>query len=344
MAYQSGDSLLSIIDDILDFSKLESGTLQLESVNFDLQDFLHDTAELLAKQAHEKGLSLDCIPPQGPSLVVCGDPLRLRQILANLIGNAIKFTQQGNVLLRVTAANDGAEHLNVGFEVVDTGIGISLEQQKRIFDSFAQEDDSTTRRFGGTGLGLSISKQFVEAMGGKLRVVSEPGKGSAFSFDLRMPAGDEVDLVVTKRFLKKELSSLATRLDNTELLVGQILVVDDNEVNRAVASFMLTDLGIEIDIAEDGVQALEKFSSGSFDAILMDCQMPKLDGLQATQAIRQMESESGEDPVPIIAVTASAIIGESEKCIAAGMNDFLSKPYTSKQLYSILSKYLQHQA
>jgi len=338
----SADSLLDIINDVLDFSKIEAGKLRLENLVFDLHAFLTDTSDSLSNLAHQKGLSLDCETPEGSALAVYGDPFRIRQVLTNLIANAIKFTERGSVVLRVTAMNDDAEHMNIRFEVIDTGIGVVPEKQKLIFDSFAQEDGSTTRRFGGTGLGLAISKQLVEMMGGNLCMQSELGQGSIFSFSLRMKASSTSEFSTSARSLQKGAFRPKERTTAIKSLRGRVLVAEDNAVNQAVAQGMLSAIDVEAIVAKNGNEAVEQFLCHSFDAVLMDCQMPELDGYQATQAIRQLESESHEQPVTIIAVTANALVGDREKCVAAGMNDYLSKPFTGEQLYTVLSKYLEH--
>ena len=338
----SADSLLDIINDVLDFSKIEAGKLRLEKVLFDLNAFLTETVDNLEHLAREKGLNLECQLPAGSALAVCGDPFRMRQILTNLIANGIKFTDSGSVILRVTAMDDDAEHMNLCFEVIDTGIGIVAEKQNLIFDSFAQEDGSTTRRFGGTGLGLSICKQLIEMMDGKLCVQSEPGKGSVFSFRLRMKASSGTEFSASARSLQKDILTLKKRTATIKALRGRVLLAEDNLVNQEVAQGLLASIGLEAVVAKTGNEAIEQFLCNTFDAVLMDCQMPELDGYQATQAIRQLETESNEDPVAIIAVTANALAGDREKCVAAGMNDYLSKPFTGEQLYRVLSKYLQH--
>jgi len=338
--YESADSLLDIINDVLDFSKMEAGRLRLEQINFDLNAFLSDTAESLENLAHQKGLSLECEHPEGPALAVRGDPFRLRQILTNLIGNAIKFTETGSVSLRATVADDDAEYKFIRFDVIDTGIGIAHEKRKIIFDSFAQEDGSTTRRFGGTGLGLAISKQLVEMMDGDLSVVSEPGQGSEFSFTLRMRSSSGSEFSTSARLLQRGAFKPKENSITIRPLQGRVLLGEDNAVNQEVALGMLSAMGVEVVVAKNGNEVVEQFSSDSFDIVLMDCQMPILDGFQATQAIRKIESTENLKPVRIVAVTANALAGDKDICISSGMNDYLSKPFTSEQLYRILSRNL----
>jgi signal transduction histidine kinase/DNA-binding response OmpR family regulator len=337
----SADSLLEIINDILDFSKMEAGKLILEPRAFNLSSFIADITDSLSGLADRKGLRLNNIVPDGPPMKVEGDPVRLRQVLTNLLGNAIKFTEEGRILLKVSATPDLGDFDYVTFEIIDTGIGISPRKQQHIFESFAQEDGSTTRRYGGTGLGLSISKQLVEMMGGTIQLRSEPGSGSHFSFTLRLPvdrSGDMSDIERTFTHVYGELHSNAPAF---KPLLGKVLVAEDNAVNQAVAVGMLAAMGVESVIAGNGKEAVDLYNSQSFDAILMDCQMPVLDGFQAAEEIRKIESRAKGDPIRIIAVTANALAGDMERCIAAGMDDYLRKPYKGEQLNAALIKVLQ---
>ena len=338
--HDSADSLLDIINDVLDFSKIEAGKLRIEKLTFDLHAFLSDTVESLAGLAEQKGLDLECDVPPELALAVQGDPFRLRQILTNLLGNAIKFTKRGSVRLCVTAQDIDDGHANIEFSVVDTGVGIIASKQKKIFDSFAQEDGSTTRRYGGTGLGLAISKQLVNMMGGDLKVESEPGHGSVFSFSLRMAASSDSEFSESARSLQRGIFKRTVEPVTRRSLHGHVLLGEDNAVNQAVAIGMLEAMGVKVTVANNGREVAGQFAAGSFDAILIDCQMPVMDGFQSTNAIRHIETESPDDAIPIIAITANALAGDREKCIAAGMNDYLSKPYTMEQLYNVLSKYL----
>jgi CheY-like chemotaxis protein/HPt (histidine-containing phosphotransfer) domain-containing protein len=336
----SADSLLEIINDVLDFSKIESGKLRLESICFDLNSFLSDLLASLEGLAYQKGLTIELIVPDKPGLAVYGDPFRLRQVLTNMIGNAIKFTDEGGVSVHVIAADVDAKHKDIHFAVKDTGVGISGDKKKLIFDSFAQEDGSTTRRFGGTGLGLAISKQLVEMMNGELQVESEPGVGSSFSFQLRMRASNESDFSESARSLQKELFDARVKPAEIGLLSGRVLLAEDNAVNQEVALGMMAGMGVEVVVAKNGDEALNQFKSQQFDAVLMDCQMPVVDGFQATKAIRKIEAETGQAPIRIIAVTAGALAEDRQKCLSAGMNHYLSKPFTGEQLYNILKSVL----
>ena len=338
--HDSADSLLEIINDVLDFSKIESGKLQLETICFDLNSFLSDLLATLEGLAHQKGLTIELIVADGPTLAVYGDPFRLRQVLMNLIGNAIKFTDEGRVSVCVTVVDVDATHKDINFAVKDTGVGISGDKQKLIFESFAQEDGSTTRRFGGTGLGLAISKQLVEMMNGELQVESEAGAGSSFSFDLRMRASDGSDFSESARSLQKGLFEAKVKPAEIGLLSGRVLLAEDNAVNQEVALGMMAGMGVEAVVAKNGDEALNQFKSQQFDVVLMDCQMPVVDGLEATRAIRKLEAETGQAPIWIIAVTAGALAGDRQACLSVGMNDYLSKPFTGEQLYKILKKVL----
>ena len=469
---RSGESLLDIINDILDFSRIEAGKLELDSVSFDPRSTVEELAELLAERAHAKGLELACsIAPEVPVRLL-GDPGRLRQILVNLLGNAVKFTEKGEVVTRVTLEKEGEDDVWLRFSVRDTGIGIPPEAQKKIFQSFAQADSSTTRRYGGTGLGLAIARQLAVMMGGEIELESEPGKGSEFRFSARFlrdggaeaealastpcrslrgiralvvddnatnrtileqqfllwgipnrsvegglealeklreaaDAGSPFDLAILDyhmpgmdglelaRRIKEDpairdvrlvmLSSIGLRGDAKEAreqgiagylskpvrqsvlydciatvmgasgsgpspplvtrynaqataraLGGHILLVEDNPVNQEVTRGMLQLLGCRSDLTENGLEAVEAVSRNRYDLVLMDCQMPVMDGYAATRAIRKSETSR----TPIIALTANAMAGDSDRCLAAGMDDYLSKPFTLQGLRMVLERWL----
>ncbi len=337
---ESADTLLDIISDILDFSKIEAGKLTLEDRAFNLNTFVSDVTDSLAALAAQKGLQLNHIAPEGPPVNIQADPIRLRQVLTNLLGNAIKFTKKGGVLLKVTSSPDVGEYESITFEVVDTGIGISPRKQQQIFDSFAQEDGSTTRRYGGTGLGLSISKQLVEMMGGEIVLRSEPGKGSTFSFTLRLRADRKGAMSSIEDTFTHVYGELDAANPAVAPLRGKVLVAEDNAVNQAVATGLLESMGVESEVVSNGREAVDAFLTGNYDAILMDCQMPVLDGYEATEEIRRIESDRHGEPLRIIAVTANVLAGDMEKCIAAGMDDYLRKPYSGEQLHAALTKVL----
>jgi signal transduction histidine kinase/ActR/RegA family two-component response regulator len=327
----SADSLLIIIDDVLDFSKIEADRLELESIDFNLRDVIAPTVKILALRAHQKGLELSCdIRPDVPERVV-GDLSRLRQIIVNLIGNAIKFTERGAVQLRIEVDSRTTAELWLHFVVSDTGVGIAAEKQKLIFDPFSQADGSTARKFGGTGLGLSISSRLVELMGGKIWVESSLGHGSQFHFTTHLGhanAGPE-KLPAAPQFMQASAAS-SRRL--------RVLLAEDNAVNQKIASRVLEKQGHQVTVASDGREALAALDGACFDVVLMDVQMPQMDGFETTAAIRARERDTGMH-LRIIAMTAHAMQGDRERCIAAGMDSYISKPLQVPELIALLEKY-----
>src|SRR5438874_351993 len=320
---RAGDNLLHLINDILDLSKVEASQLELERTRFSLDDLLGKVTEMVAARAQEKGLDLVCeIAPNVPTDLV-GDPTRLRQVLLNLLGNAIKFTESGEVALRVTSDAASAVPGALQFMVSDTGIGIAGEKLGAVFERFTQADSSTTRRYGGSGLGLTISKRLVELMGGRIRVESELGKGSVFSFNvpLEIWAGADRRTAVPIG-AGPELPLPALR----------ILLVEDSPDNRTITVAYMKDTPYRVDIAENGAIALEKFTAGHYDLVLMDRQMPVMDGLTATRAIREWEQANHRPLTPIVALTAAALKGDQEQCLAAGCTAYLSKPIKQETL------------
>ena len=463
-ARRSAEVLLGIIAGILDISKIEAGKIELEHAPFDLRDVVEDVAETFADLAYGKGLELSCSIPADLPTALIGDAGRLRQILTNLIGNALKFTESGEVGVDAEAIEADAHTAFIAFTVTDTGIGIPLDKQRHIFEAFAQADSSTTRRFGGTGLGLSIANQLCAMMGGRIEVTSEPGSGSTFRFTARFDRqkpGENQDetspfqgmavLIVgdntrRRRDLKDQLAiwgvrvteaedgatalariaaasrddpfglaiidialpdlsgvDLARRIKSDPALAGlrlvlltsldhgadeigdmrdvvaclakpvrqaalrrclaqtdgaidsasqpsapgtpegiegaPVLLVEDNPVNLEVAVGMLESFGCTVETATDGKEALDRYAGGEFNLIFMDCQMPKMDGFQATAEIRKQEAKSGRR-VPIVALTASAIEGDREQCLAAGMDDYVTKPFTAEQMRAALATWL----
>ncbi|MDR3570411.1 MAG: response regulator [Syntrophobacteraceae bacterium] len=475
--FRSGQSLLHVLNDILDFSKIEAGKLELEFLEFDLHDQIEETMEILAHNAHRKGLEFICQIDREVPKVLAGDPGRLRQILTNLVGNAIKFTESGEIMVRAYQAEEnGDDSITLGFEVKDTGIGLTTQEQERIFEPFSQSDCSMSRKYGGTGLGLSISRQICEMMGGEIRVESNPGAGSIFHFTVQMKKRKDdgprevcrckdrrnlrvliVDDNETNRaVLKYQVDSWGianesaesgphalemlrradkegkpydiaildmmmpgmdgmevaraikadSRLHPTKLLVltsvgdyaspdtireigiaaslnkparrsqlyncllaltgiktaktdahpyksggeikfgARLLLAEDNPVNQEVTRGMAQKLGCSLDIVEDGQEVLQALSRKSYDLVLMDCQMPEMDGYTATRIIRnkQARGELGVKPIKIVALTAHAMAGDREQCLAAGMDDYLRKPFTLEQLKHTLTPFLATQS
>ena len=471
LIHDSGEALLGIINDILDFSKIEAGKLELEHVAFDLRDIVQEVAELLAERAHAKGLELNCDVHEYVPQQVMGDPGRLRQVLMNLVGNAVKFTSEGEVVIAVHPVPAGEQHpgaCGLSFSVTDTGIGIAPEQARKLFQSFTQADNSTTRKYGGTGLGLAISKRLIEMLGGEIGLHSEPGRGSCFHFtlptriveerstvarpeavaldglkvlivednptnrailtsqvsswgswvasaedgfkalaalraaaecgapydlaiiDMKMPRMDGIDLARTIKmdpsisavrlvmlsslasqgeiaagreagiaaYLSKPVRQADLRRTASEVLgvpplptaeaqpareerslSARVLLAEDNAVNQAVATAMLKGFGCHVEVAKNGLEAVSALEREAFDLVLMDCHMPEMDGFAATHAIRAMEYADGARHVPIIALTANAMEGDRERCLAAGMDDYLSKPFKRSQLLSAVANW-----
>jgi len=330
----SGENLLSIINDILDFSKIEAEKLALETIDFDLLKTIKETEEILAPRAREKGLEFSCAVGPSAHRSARGDPIRLRQVLTNLIGNAIKFTAHGEVAVTVETQSENSERLTVKCIVRDTGIGISEGKSKILFSPFQQLDPSMTRKFGGTGLGLAISKRLVEMMGGAIGVESEEGKGSCFWFTVVLvKAPPPKNGPLPAPVIKSPLYRGPKR-------TGRILVVEDNAVNRTVATKTLEKLGFQTGIASNGFEAIEALETFPFDLVLMDVQMPEMDGFEATTLIRSATSKAPDAKIPIIAMTAGAMHGDRERCLKAGMNDYISKPIDMRILAQILEKWL----
>ena len=464
IAHSSANMLLNVINDILDISKIESGKLHLESIDFDLRKSIEDTTDLLSKLAHQKNLELSCFIPPNTKTLIKGDVMRLQQVLNNLISNAIKFTTEGEVTISLSTVEESTNKIRFRFEINDTGIGIPTDKQDSLFIAFTQADSSTSRQYGGTGLGLTISKNLIEMMGGELGVISEAGQGSTFWFelpftliskqhtlpfslknlriltiddndtncmilkkyienwggesttetipesgiyrlqeaykqnrpfdilllDMQMPGvtGHQVAAIIRKQAIFSDLKiillssmgldqnvnnqqhfdlllnkpikqsllydAIATvskqniiTSDNTPTtkqpivkLSGKILFVDDNIVNQQIGQAMLSTFGLDFEIVPDGKQAFDARLNNQFDLILMDCQMPVMDGFEATRQIRNFERKTKKENIPIIALTANAMQGDQEACLAAGMDDYLSKPYSTKTLFEILNHWL----
>src|SRR6202158_2223001 len=327
---RAGDNLLNLINDILDLSKVEASQLELERTGFSLNDLLEKVTEMVALRASEKGLAMVYeIAPGVPNDLV-GDPTRLRQVLLNLLGNAIKFTQSGEVTLRVAPDANPSVPTALRFTVSDTGIGIPREKLGQVFERFTQADSSTTRRFGGSGLGLTISKRLVELMGGRSWVESEVGKGSVFAFAVRFDISAAVN---------RATAAPIGAAPEPALPALHILLVEDSPDNRTITMAYLEDTPYRVEIAENGDIACKKFTAGNYDLVLMDRQMPVMDGLTATRTIRAWEQANGRPATPIIALTAAALKGDREMCLAAGCTAFLTKPIRQEVLLQAIKEH-----
>ncbi len=328
----SGESLLMLLNDILDFSKIEAGALELEHIAFNFTDAMRKTANLLRPQAIKKGVELRVDYESQDALYIWGDSGRMRQIIMNLLGNAIKFTDRGYVRLKADI-HESDEGCKLHVCVEDTGMGIPAHKMGEIFDKFTQGDTSVTRKYGGTGLGLAITKHLVNLMGGTIGVESAEGKGSSFWFAIPCTRAHASDELVTIDYLRQYVDK-----DTTKMPIGKAraLLVDDYAVNQIFAEKLLRKFGFtQIDKATDGLEALLKCNDITYDIIFMDCQMPKLDGYIATREIRA-RAPAGEKSTPIVAMTANAMMGDREKCLNAGMDDYLSKPLRAEHLKKIL--------
>ncbi len=326
----SGEALLSLLNDILDLSKIEAGQVELEVLDFDLEGLLDSVGSLWGPRLQGKGLELSIQVAPDVAPVLSSDPTRIRQILFNLVGNAAKFTDQGKIAVDVSqrALKDG--ELELRFAVTDTGIGIEPDAQSRLFSKFTQADKSVTRRFGGTGLGLAICKQLAELLDGEIGVESAPGQGSSFWFTVRCVPGDAA-IVDTEAWTGETIADEAP--ESSRPL--RILVAEDNHINQTVLLAMLGKAGHRIDIAGNGLEAISSVTRVAYDLLLMDVQMPEMDGMTATRRIRDLPGETGR--IPIIALTANAMKGDREKYLAAGMNDYVSKPIKPNALFAAIA-------
>lgn len=327
----SADALLDLINEILDFSKIESGRMELHPEPFSLRELARLVVEPLAVRGQTKGLEVGLILAKGVPDRLVGDATCLRQVLINLLGNGIKFTERGRVELAIHAVEIGADLARLAFVVSDTGIGIPEHKRQLIFEAFSQADMTTTRRYGGTGLGLTISARLVEMMGGKIDVESEPGKGSRFHFEIELPLDKDAAAIPEARSQVPDVPG-PLRL--------HLLVVEDNKVNQLLVTKMLDKLGHRVELAHDGRDALEKWRTGRPDIILMDIQMPVMDGYEATQAIRAAEQQAGGH-VPIVALTAHASPDDERRCLESGMDAYLSKPIQFDKLRAYLEQFGQ---
>ncbi len=330
----SAETLLQLIKDILDLSKIEAGKMELVPGPFDLRELVEGCLRPFVFRAREKGLELRAhVDPALPPRLV-GDDVRIRQVLVNLLGNAVKFTEAGSVELRVSSDGMDGSGVLVHFEVEDTGIGIEREMLGKIFAAFEQADSSAARKFGGTGLGLAISSRLVQLMDGDMWVSSEPGRGSTFEFTVRLEVAESV--------AEEEQTAQVSPPPRVDGLVPErplsVLLVEDHPVNRKLALRMLERWGHRATTAGNGREALAAFAPGRFDVILMDIQMPEMDGLEATRRIRERERELGVDPVPIVALTAHAMQEDRDACLAAGADAYLSKPFRPAELFRVLEE------
>jgi len=332
-AHASAEALLTILNDILDFSKIEAGKLQLELVDFDLHQVLGECRRFFAHMARQKGLELRLQVAAELPERLRGDPGRLRQILLNLLGNAIKFTPRGQVCLKVRRATETERPIRLHFAISDTGIGIPPEHQQELFAPFTQADGSTTRKFGGTGLGLAICKQLSQLMNGEIGVQSKPGAGATFWFTAEFAPALSAPSSRIRGNCPPPLQNPAATI--------HILVAEDDLVNRTVAQKMLQKLGYQADLATNGQEALDALQKRPYDLVLMDCQMPQMDGYTATRILRSGRFKGPNRNLPVIAMTAHALQGDREKCLDAGMNDYLSKPIEPTQLQEVITRHLR---
>ncbi|MBN8515810.1 response regulator [Accumulibacter sp.] len=337
----SAESLLHLLNNVLDLSKIESGRLEIELIAFSPRQLVEEVVQPFREMASAKGVLLSAlIGPDVPAAVL-GDPYRIKQIVSNLLSNAVKFTERGSIVVSLTCecraelAAGGGDSPNVDgghcllcYAVIDTGVGIAPESGEKLFAPFSQADNSTTRKFGGTGLGLVIIRELAHRMAGEVGFESEPGHGSTFWFRQRVQRHAQA------------LPQAAPLARQARRLGGHVLLVEDNEVNREIAGAILANLGCQVDRSHDGAQAVLAAHAGNYDLILMDCQMPVMDGFQATRQIRADERQAGRAPCPIVALTANALAGDREQCLAAGMNDYLAKPINRAQLAAALERNL----
>lgn len=329
----SGKNLLTIINDILDFSKAESGKIELEEAPFDLEQTMDEIMDLVAPIANKKNIELKKTINKGVPKSVVGDSTRLKQIVLNLIGNAVKFTHEGSVELAVRKRSSQEGMLNLEFAIIDTGIGIPSEKMDFLFESFSKVDSSTTRKYGGTGLGLAISKKLIELMGGKVMVSSEDGKGSKFTFNVHLDSVQQEIVPENIEVSETEEESLLSTLN--------VLVAEDNLINQQVIKLLLQKKGVNVTIANNGLEVLNLVNSDLFDLILMDIQMPEMDGLEATERLLT-DDQYGSRVPDIIAMTANAMDQDRRNCEQAGMKGFISKPINVEELKTVLLKAARH--
>ena len=331
IAHKSADALLAILNDILDLSKIEAGKLDFENIAFDIRQIVEDIVVLHSLKAEQQGVTLVHEIDESLPELMLGDPMRIRQVIVNLVSNALKFTKQGEVKISIDVVSKGIDSVELKVTVSDTGIGIPVAAQYTLFNAFTQADGSTTRKYGGTGLGLAIVSQLVDMMGGTLGLDSVEGEGSSFWFTAKLETAAE-----------KHVTPLDTVASNEGLqLNARILLVEDNPVNQMVAQKMLERIGLKATLANNGVEALQCLDEQSFDLVLMDCQMPEMDGFDATREIRKLDLKTPQQQrLPIIAMTANVMSGDRERCLETGMDDYIGKPVQRDQLATVLRKWL----
>ena len=324
----SSTTLLSIINDILDFSKIESGSMEIESHPYNVYKFCHEITDVFSELTNNKKITLNKNIDENIPKCLLIDQVRIKQVIFNLLSNAVKFTPEGGEITLNSKYDINTNTLSCS--ISDTGIGIAKDKQTKIFEAFGQEDASTTRKFGGTGLGLSISSKLISMMGGELKVESELNKGSRFYFT--------IPLSICKEQTNEVLQDNAN--DKNTIIKGNVLIVEDNKTNQMLMSIILDETDVSYDIANDGIEALDKYKHNSYDIILMDENMPNMNGIEATKQIRQIEKENSKDKTTIVAVTANALSEDRQRFLDAGMDDYLSKPYTEDAVIGVLRKYL----
>jgi len=325
----SAENLLVLINDILDFNKIEAGKIEFESVDFSVKDLVTNIRLALLQKANEKNIKIKLMLDQDLPNAVVGDPVRLGQILTNLISNAVKFTHAGKVTITASLAKADKEHSTIDFEVADTGIGIMPDKIEHIFDSFSQASSDTTRKYGGSGLGLTITKRLLQMLGSDIKLESEFGKGSTFYFSLTFKNSSKH---ITSSYSNEEFYSLQS-LKGTRLLIAE-----DNQINVVLAKEFMKQWDVECDVAENGEIALMLVQTNNYDMVLMDLQMPEMDGYQTTTAIRELPGAKYKN-LPIIALTASAMLDIQDKAFTVGMNDYVSKPFNPNELHRKIAAY-----
>jgi len=325
-ASQSATALLALIDDVLDLSRIEASKLTLQATSFDLRALVHEAVDLMATTARGKPVALSCTISWRLPARVEGDPMRLRQVLVNLLHNAVKFTERGRIVLDVAVLGESDGAVQLRFEVRDTGIGIAEDQFDSVFDAFTQVDGSSTRRHGGTGLGLAIVKELAELMGGRVGVDSRVDHGSTFWLELTLKRDDDP-------------APAASAATGDAVSSAHILLAEDDAVNQMVLAAMLEQLGCRVDVVDDGKAACDAAARTHYDMVFMDCHMPVMDGFDAARRIREQEARSDGTHVPIVALTALALVGDRERCLSAGMDDYMTKPVRAAELAAAVQRW-----